>query len=478
MSQELDSKLKLEHTDEYSYSTDDYLKKEIEEEKEHDINYRNCSWQKTAGLLFSEYICLAIMSFPWSYSVLGLGLGLIVTVIVSLLCLYTGLIIADYCAAYPHLTNVCDIGQHLVGPKWVWYVTAVAFLLNNTLIQALHVLVGEKYFNTISDNKTICSIVFGVVSAIACFMFSLPRTFSHMSIVGYFSAATMFVAVILAMVFAGIQDHPYGYEKEGTPVVWHAWPKNENYVNIMSAVLNIVYTFVGQITYPSFISQMKQPKDFKKALVVVTICELVTFALAGSIVYVYIGNAYITAPAFGSLVGNFKKIAFSFALPTIIFLGSLYSNVSSQFLFHHIFNKESVHRNSHTVTGWLTWIGLNGILWVIAFVIAEVIPFFSDLLSLMSSLFDCFFGFIFWALAYFKLKKLYHYKKTGEETSLLQLFREGNLFTKIEFVLNVIIFGLGWYILGPGLYATIQSIIWSYEESLYGRPFSCVSNAI
>ncbi|KAL6452769.1 mtr N amino acid transport system protein [Candida maltosa Xu316] len=474
-----DHKLDLEQIDEHSVDTDEYLQKEIEEENQHDINYRNCSWQKTAGLLFSEYICLAIMSFPWSYSVLGLGLGLIVTVIVSLLCLYTGLIIADYCAAYPHLTDVCDIGRHLIGPKWVWYATAVAFLLNNTLIQALHVLVGAKYFNTISDNKTICSIVFGVVSAIACFVFSLPRTFSHMAGVGYFSAATMFIAVVLAMAFAGVQDHPFGYE-EGTPVVWQAWPlKGEKYVNIMSAVLNIVYTFVGQITYPSFISQMKQPKDFKKALVVVTICELITFALAGSIVYVYVGNAYITAPAFGSLVGNYKKIAFSFALPTIIFLGALYSNVSSQFLFQNIFKKSSVHRNSHTVTGWLVWIGLNGGLWCIAFVIAEVIPFFSDLLSLMSSLFDCFFGFIFWALAYFKLKKLYYQKRTGDsDVSLLYLFKQGSLITKIEFVLNVIIFGLGLYILGPGLYATIQSIIWSYQASLYGKPFSCVSNAI
>ena len=127
MSLEKDNKLKLENVDDLSFSTDEYLRKEIEEEEDHDINYRNCSWQKTAGLLFSEYICLAIMSFPWSYSVLGLGLGLIVTVIVSLLCLYTGLIIADYCAAYPHLTDVCDIGQHLIGPKWVWYVTAIAF---------------------------------------------------------------------------------------------------------------------------------------------------------------------------------------------------------------------------------------------------------------------------------------------------------------------------------------------------------------
>ena len=49
-------------------------------------------WQ-TAALLFSEYICLAIMSFPYSYSVLGLVPGLIVTVVVAFSVLYTSLIV-------------------------------------------------------------------------------------------------------------------------------------------------------------------------------------------------------------------------------------------------------------------------------------------------------------------------------------------------------------------------------------------------
>ena len=38
--------------------------------------------------------------------------------------------------------------------------------------------------------------------------------------------------------------------------------------------------------------------------------------------------------------------------------------------------------------------------------IAEVIPFFSDLLSLMSSLFDSCFGFIFWGLAYIRMRRV------------------------------------------------------------------------
>lgn len=442
------------------------------------IDYKACSWQRTAGLLFLEYICLAIMSFPWSYSVLGLVPGLILTVFVSLTVLYTGFIITDYCIAYPGITSVCDIGQHLIGFRWAWYATAVCFLCNNTLIQALHVLVGAKYFNTISDNyglpggRNICSIVFAVITTIICFLISLPRTFSSMSGIAYFSAATMFIAVVLAMAFAGVQDHPYKYT--GDKIVWHVWaPEGTSYVMAMSAFLNIVYTFVGQITYPSFISQMKRPAEFKKALVIVTLAELITFALAGSIIYVYVGNEYITAPAFGSLTGNFKKVAFSFALPTILFLGSLYSNVSSQFIFLQIFKEGSKDRESHTVKGWSVWILLNAVLWIIAFVVAEVIPFFSDLLSLMSSLFDCWFGFVFWGIAYFKLKQ-----KKDPNFRFWKFIKEAPILIKIESFINIALIAIGFYILGPGLYATIQSIVWSYQDGAYGLPFTCTSNAI
>lgn len=44
-------------------------------------------------LLFSEYICLAIMSFPYSYATLGLVPGLILTIVVAAMVLYTSLIV-------------------------------------------------------------------------------------------------------------------------------------------------------------------------------------------------------------------------------------------------------------------------------------------------------------------------------------------------------------------------------------------------
>lgn len=36
-----------------------------------DIKYRTMSWKKCAAILFGEYVCLAILSFPWAFKTLG-----------------------------------------------------------------------------------------------------------------------------------------------------------------------------------------------------------------------------------------------------------------------------------------------------------------------------------------------------------------------------------------------------------------------
>ncbi|KAF8829828.1 hypothetical protein HHX47_DHR2000322 [Lentinula edodes] len=242
---------------------------QIARESEHEIKYRTCSWQKTAALLFSEYICLAMVSFPWSFSVLGMVPGVIVTVAVAATCLYT------------------------------------------------------------VSNSAECSLTFGAITAIICFIVSLPRTLNQMSGLGTFSAITMGIAVLLTIIFSGVQSHPFGYIAGQEPLITAIPIPGTSYVA---------------------------------------------------------GNQYVTAPAFGSLTQTYKIIAFSFAVPTIIFLGALYSNVAARFVFFRLF-RESRHRHSNTIVGWAVWVALVAATWVLAWIIGEVIPFFSDMLSLMSSLF-------------------------------------------------------------------------------------------
>ncbi|OJJ49712.1 hypothetical protein ASPZODRAFT_59488 [Penicilliopsis zonata CBS 506.65] len=453
-----------------SSSDEESVGRQIELEAGNSIKYRTCSWQKTAALLFSEYICLAIMSFPWSYSVLGLVPGLILTVFIAATVLYTSLVIWKFCLRHPEIRDVCDIGQALFwDSKIVWYLTAIMFLLNNTFIQGLHCLVGAEYLNTMTNHST-CTIAFSAITAIIAFVFSLPRTFSALARLATFSALFTFISVLLATIFSAIEEHPAGYTPELGEPDFRAFPvKGTTFVNGLSAFLNISYTFIGQITLPSFIAEMKEPRDFWKSVTVVTIAEVIVFSLVGAIIYVYSGNQYITSPAFGSL-GNevYKKVSFSFMIPTLIFLGTLYASVSARFIFFRIF-EGTRHKGNHTLVGWATWVAILAVLWILAFIIAEVIPFFSDLESIMSSLFDSFFGFIFWGVAYMRMRRADYgpnfYKVRG-------------IRGWIGFLVNLGLILMGLFLIGPGTYASVDSVVLSYRDGSFGKPFTCANNGL
>ena len=194
---------------------------------------------------------------------------------------------------------------------------------------------------------------------------------------------------------------------------------------------------------------MKNPADFPKALWAVTIAEIIVFSLAGAIIYAYTGTQYNTAPAFGSL-GNetYLKVSFSFMIPTLIFLGVLYASVSARFVFFRIF-EGSRHKGNHTVLGWSSWAAILAATWIVAFIIAEVIPFFSDLLSLMSSLFDSFFGFIFWGVAYLRMRDADYGPGWVKRRGLRGIW---------GFSLNVAIILIGIFMLGAGTYVSLHMV--------------------
>lgn len=58
-----------------------------------------------------------------------------------------------------------------------------------------------------------------VITTIIGVVMSLPRTLKHVSFMSMFSAAAMGIAILLFLVFAGIEAHPdYGY--------FGNWPKD------------------------------------------------------------------------------------------------------------------------------------------------------------------------------------------------------------------------------------------------------------
>lgn len=279
-----------------------------------------------------------------------------------------------------------------------------------------------------------------------CFIGSLPRTFSALSKLGAGSAFFTFLSIVTVVVFSKIEDHPYKWDEATGDSTFRLIPApGTAFVAGLSAFLNISFTFIGQITLPSLIAEMEEPRDFWKSVTVVTIAEIILFSIVGACVYVFIGDQYMTSMAIGSL-GNetFMKISFSLMLPTLVFLGVLYASVSARFIFFRLF-ADTPHISNHTFIGWSSWAGILLVLWVLAWVVAEVIPFFSNLLSIMGSVFGSFFGFGFWGLANLRMRHWDH----GTI-----FYRGQGVVGWLDLAFNILLILVGLFFLGPGTYVS------------------------
>jgi hypothetical protein len=399
-------------------------------------------------------------------SVLGWVPGLITMLVAGLLFYITSLTMHSFIMRHPQIKDICDFGYYAFGKSKIAYeFTAIMLLLNNIMLIGFHVLTGAKVLNTLSDHS-MCTVGFSVIVTLMGIVMSLPRTLRHVSFMSMFSAACMGIAILLFLVFAGIEENPlYGYNgvyPKAGPVHTYAFPPaGTTFVAAMNAVLNITFLWVPQILFPSFIAEMERPQDFPKALAVLGAISAVLFIVPPAVGFRYLGQ-YATAPAFGSLGPVvYKKASFAFVIVPTLVIGVIYANVSAKFVFNRIMGK-SRHAHSNTVVGWGVWAAVMAVIWIIGFIFAEVIPSMGDFLSLLGAAFDSFFGFIYFAVAYWQLFR-------G------QFFR--GLSRSVMTVVHIFVMGCGLFLLGPGLYAAVEAIIDDYSGAV--KPaFSCANVAI
>lgn len=117
--------------------------------------------------------------------------------------------------------------------------------------------------------------------------------------------------------------------------------------------------------------------------------------------YVFAGEG-VQSPALLSAGPILSRVAFGIALPVIFTSGSINTSVLSCHIHGRILHKSDTPF-INTTAGWVTWIVLLIIITTIAFVLAEVIPVFEDILSVAACLLVSGFSFYIPPVMWFEL---------------------------------------------------------------------------
>ncbi|KAF4950807.1 hypothetical protein FGADI_7940 [Fusarium gaditjirri] len=420
---------------------------------EGNAHFHRLGWKRLTVVLIVEAIALGCLSLPSAFATLGMVAGVILTVGLGFVAIYTSHVVGQVKLAFPEVSHYADAGRLMFG-KFGYELVGVMFALQLIFLVGSHCLTGTIAFLNLTNNGA-CSVVFGVVSAIILLIVAIPPSFAEVAILGYIDFVSISIAVAITIIATGVQagDSAGGMSS----VDWSAWPKdNLSFTDAFIAITNIVFAYSFAVCQFSFMDEMHTPRDYVKSIWALGLIEIGIYTLTGALIYAFVGSE-VKSPALLSAGSTISKIAFGVALPVIFISGSINTTVVARYIHGRMF-KNSIIRYINTKMGWITWLTLVTVITVVAFIIAEAIPFFNDLLSISSSLFISGFTFYFPSIMWF------------------MLIRKGPWHSKENLLLSIangLIFIIGMIVLVGGTYASIDDIILKFRHGEVRGVFTC-----
>ncbi|EOA85753.1 hypothetical protein ACJQWK_03472 [Exserohilum turcicum] len=397
--------------------------------------------------MLAENVSLGVLALPQALAILGIVPGMLCICLLGIIATYTGYLVGEFKLAHPSVQSYADCGQLISGPLG-YKVLAVGQVLVLVFIVGAHILTFAVAMNAMTDHAT-CTIVFNIVGLVVSFALGLPRTFKNISYFSIFSCASIIVGVTVTMIAIAIQKP----DMNNMVVVRPDVPL----VKGLAPVMNIVLAYTGHVAFFSFASELKDPRDFRKALFFEQGIAVSFYLLISVVIYYYAGPL-VSSPALGSASPLVSKICFGIAIPTIIVAGVVNGSVATKYVYLRVWKGTNVvHTNSWKSLG--SWWAICSGAWLASWILAEAIPNFNLLLGLIGALFGSWFSYALPPLLW-----LWHNKVNGR---LFSSKRQA-VFT----VLNSSIVVLGMAIFGLGMWSSG----WTLHHGSGGKVFSCENN--
>lgn len=128
--------------------------------------FKQLSWVRLTTCLIVEAVALGALSLPHAYATLGLPAGVVLTIGIGLVSVYTAYLVGQVCnRQWPiQVLHYTDIGELMWG-RWGREIVGVGFIAFLILVTGSHALTGAIALDTIADGRA-CKLVWSIVSAV------------------------------------------------------------------------------------------------------------------------------------------------------------------------------------------------------------------------------------------------------------------------------------------------------------------------
>jgi len=413
-------------------------------------------WHGTALLILTEVMGTGVLSLPHAAVTLGWVAAVLAVVVFGACGAYSGYILGRVKESHKHVKHFHDAALELVGPRFAT-VTHVGMLLNwGTLAIYFLIAMSNSIEGIYNQGFLGCTVTRTFVSALILLIPTQCRDFDSISkILSIPSVIAVLISILIVTVALMSEGGgPFGNDTTVGP------SPGTNPLTFLQALSAFVFAFKSSI-FMEVLAEMKAPKQFPKAL-------------AYSFTFMAVVYMYVVVTAYGM-----KGSAVPGFLPDILPEGPARITADVLLLIHitiaYVVVAQPVHAWIHskvapktlyknTTKGKIHWflicLGFVSFAWLIA----NLVPFFDEVQSLIGSLFGApiMFG---WPALFYTLSCR---RKTEDGTWKSTLKVMG---WKHSTMCALFLFAFLPLFLILGTAGSLMSIIDSIQNA--GAPFSC-----
>ncbi|TKA36672.1 hypothetical protein B0A54_11915 [Friedmanniomyces endolithicus] len=380
------------------------------------VEFRTVGWIRASVIMLKVIFATGVLSIPVAMSSLGAVGGALSVIAWGALNTYTAVIQGDFRNNHPGVHSIADMARE-VGGVVVKEITGALFIV--AYVPAL-----DLEFWTWA---------------------------------GFIS---IFIAVFIVVVAVTLRDRPASAPQTGDFELGYYAIAYPTFASGMVASCTIFVSSAGTSAFLPVISEMRNPRDYRKSLFVCMGIVNAAYLSFSLVVYRWCGS-WVASPSLGSAGQTVKMVAYGVGLIGLVVSACLYLHVAAKYCFVRLL-RNTHHLQENTLVHWATWLGLTFGLASISFILAEAIPVFNYLLALTGSI--CFAPI---AISLPGWLWIHDHKP----------WMKGSAFQQVAYWLHVALIPLGMFICVGGTYGVVELIIQAYATGLIGTAFSCADNS-
>ncbi|KAK4545617.1 hypothetical protein LTR36_002570 [Oleoguttula mirabilis] len=423
-----------------------------------DVNFRTVGWPRASVIFLKVIFATGVLSIPVAMASLGAVGGALSVIGWSALNTYTAVIQGDFRNKHPGCHSIADMARE-VGGNWAKEITGALFIVAYVLCTGSGILGVSIGLNALSTHAA-CTVWWSFIATIVVAATASVRKFHQIGWLTWAGFASIFTAVLIVVIAVTTRDRPASAPQTGDYELGYYVIAYPTFAAGMVASCTIFVSSAGTSAFLPVISEMRNPRDYRKALFLCMGIVTAAYLSFSLVVYRWCGT-WVASPSLGSAGQTIKMVAYGVGLVGLIVSACLYLHVAAKYCFVRLLRKTR-HLQENTWVHWCTWLGLTFGLASISFILAEAIPVFNYLLALTGSI--CFAPLAITLPGWLWL----HDHKA---------WVKGNALQQMAYWFHVFLIPLGAFFLVGGTYGVILEIIDAYATGLIGAAFSCADNS-